>query len=79
MSTPLESVAAAETESVAMAEYDAPGADRVLDTTQLAHARAARREFLVAIEEHRPALFTYCRRLAANVFTRQDALAIVGR
>ena len=35
-----------------------------LDATQLRRAREVRRDFLVAVEEHRPALFAYCRRLA---------------
>jgi RNA polymerase sigma-70 factor (ECF subfamily) len=43
-----------------------------LDPEQLRQARLARREFLVAIEEHRPRLFAYCRRLAANVWDAED-------
>src|SRR4051812_49605955 len=43
-----------------------------IDVAQLQAARAARRDFLVAIEEHRPALFAYCRRLATNVWDAED-------
>ena len=43
-----------------------------LDTAFLAATRAARREFLVAIEEHRPQLFAHCRRLARNVWDAED-------
>src|SRR4051794_39918609 len=43
-----------------------------LDTDQLRQARLARRDFLVAIEEHRPALFGYCRRLTGNVWDAED-------
>jgi RNA polymerase sigma-70 factor (ECF subfamily) len=38
----------------------------------LLEARRVRREFLVGIEQHRPALFAYCRRLAANVWDAED-------
>ncbi len=43
-----------------------------LDVAQLRRAREVRRDFLVAIEEHRPALFAYCRRLATNVWDAED-------
>jgi len=43
-----------------------------LEATLLRRAREVRREFLVAVEEHRPALFAYCRRLAANVWDAED-------
>ena len=43
-----------------------------LDAAHLARAREVRRDFLVAIEEHRPALFAYCRRLATNVWDAED-------
>ena len=45
-----------------------------LDVAQLKLARQVRRDFLVAIEEHRPALFAYCRRLAVNVWDAEDLL-----
>jgi RNA polymerase sigma-70 factor, ECF subfamily len=38
----------------------------------LVDARRVRREFLVAIEPHRPRLFAYCRALAGNVWDAED-------
>lgn len=43
-----------------------------LDTAALRRAREARRDFLVAIEDHRPALFRYCRRLTGNIWDAED-------
>jgi RNA polymerase sigma-70 factor (ECF subfamily) len=43
-----------------------------LDADHLNQARLARREFLVAVEEHRPALYAYCRRLTGNVWDAED-------
>ena len=43
-----------------------------LDADQLKQARLARREFLVAVEQHRPALYAYCRRLTGNVWDAED-------
>jgi RNA polymerase sigma-70 factor (ECF subfamily) len=43
-----------------------------LSTDLLSATRTARREFLVAIEEHRPALFRYCRRLTGDVWDAED-------
>lgn len=42
------------------------------DVDFLAAARVARREFLVAVEEHRPALYHYCRRLTGSVWDAED-------
>ena len=43
-----------------------------LGTELLAATRAARRAFLVAVEDHRPALFGYCRRLTGDVWDAED-------
>src|SRR5262245_19846164 len=43
-----------------------------LDVASLRRAREVRRDFLIAVEPHRPALFAYCRRLAANVWDAED-------
>ena len=43
-----------------------------LDSTALRRVREARRDFLVAVEEHRPALFGYCRSLTGNVWDAED-------
>jgi RNA polymerase sigma-70 factor (ECF subfamily) len=43
-----------------------------IEMTLLMEARRVRREFLVAIEQHRPQLFTYCRRLTGNVWDAED-------
>ena len=43
-----------------------------LDSAALRRAREARRDFLVAVEGHRPALFRYCRRLTGNVWDAED-------
>lgn len=42
------------------------------DLDFLAAARAARREFLIAVEEHRPALYRYCRRLTSSAWDAED-------
>jgi len=43
-----------------------------LDSDQLKQARLARREFLVAVEQHRPGLYAYCRRLTGNLWDAED-------
>ncbi len=47
-------------------------APQPLDAEHLRQARLARREFLVAVEQHRPALYSYCRRLTGNVWDAED-------
>ena len=43
-----------------------------LDASALQRAREARRAFLIAVEDYRPALFRYCRRLTGNVWDAED-------
>ena len=43
-----------------------------LDTEFLAATRAARRDFLIAVEEHRPALYRYCRGLTRDPWDAED-------
>ena len=66
-----EAAAPAATAPEAAAAETAAG-NAGLDAGYLRRAREARREFLVAVEEHRPALFRYCRRVAGNVWDAED-------